>query len=129
MSGRSTRAAEKRAAQAAPAAAPDAKRTKKGSSTSAPPALSDEQAGERAEREFERLAKEERRAAFEPYSTPALWAWGADHEGWSIPRERAVPAGRKAILDALVKGKALLPPNLKAVQKNWHKIAGKLAAF
>jgi hypothetical protein len=91
--------------------------------------LADEQASERAERELERLAKEERRAAFEPYSTLALWAWGADHEGWTIPRDRAIPSGRKAILDALVKGKALVPRNLQAVQRNWRKVAGTAAPF
>jgi hypothetical protein len=83
----------KRQAPAA-AAAPQAKRPKSTRDTTAPKDLATEAAAaaacKAAEKRDAKAVKAaiglSRRAEFDTYHTHALWAWGADHDEWDIPR-------------------------------------------
>jgi hypothetical protein len=67
--------------------------------------------------------------AFDAYHTEVLWAWGADHDGWTLPR-----AGmqRSAILSALSETPGVhMPGSAGDMRKCWRRVMrpGKGATF
>lgn len=67
--------------------------------------------------------------AFDAYHTEVLWAWGADHAGWTLPR---ADTQRSAILSALSETPGVhMPGGEGDMRKCWRRVmrTGKGATF
>jgi hypothetical protein len=109
----------KRSAVAA-AAANDgrgSKRARRGSIAFAP---DDATSDRRMDADIQRAQIASRLVEFERYHTEALWAWGADHAGWAIPKRGMQ---RAAVLAALSETPGVQMPTTAAqVKACWRRV-------
>lgn len=62
-----------------------------------------------------------RRVSFDAYHTEVLWAWGQDHEGWSISRDAI--GDRERILTALSTAAGVIMPSSEdEMKKCWRRV-------
>ena len=98
-----------------------AKRTKRAAPASAPIPLAPLPPNERANAQIKAALAASRREAFGAYHTQLLWAWGADHEGWAIPR--ADSSDRQRILTSLSSAPGIvMPQSDKQMEKCWRRV-------
>ena len=107
------------------AAAAGSRKSLRGGGRLAPGAdLPDDAADRRLAADTKKAEEESRRDSFvRVASTEGLWAWGKDHDGWTLARG----ASRDAVIDALMKEGALAVPSMTALNKNWRKVCGGAA--
>ena len=124
------KSASKRGAVApVPSAARDSAPKRAKSSAAAHVAPGSQQPG-RADAQTKLAIATSRREAFESYDTAVLYAWGADHVGWTIPR--AAATDRDRILTALSTTAGIgMPESAAQMEKCWRKVMkpGKGTAF
>lgn len=113
--------ASKRKGAPAAAAAGARKSLRGGGRSSAGGEPLDEAADKRLAADVKKAEDESRRDSYvRVASTEGLWAWGADHDGWALPRS----ATRDEVINTLMERRALPVGSTAALNKCWRTHCG-----
>ena len=111
-----------------PAAGPAPKRARHAPASAFPAAAPPRR--ERVDAQTAAALAASRRVSFGAYHTEVLWAWGQDHDGWSIPRDAI--GDRERVLTALsTTAGVIMPSSEEEMRKCWRRVmkAGTRAKF